>query len=65
MQNTTVITKFMGFLLTLINQTEVSPENISDLGSADIFNLVCLLLGEQGVTLVMSNKQSEAGMECM
>lgn len=49
----------------LINWTEVSPESISGLGSADIFNLECLLLGEQGVTLVMSNKQREAGMECM
>lgn len=49
----------------LINGTEASPESSSDLDPADIFNLECLLLGEQGVTPVMSNEQSEPGMECM
>jgi len=31
----------------LISRTEVSPESTSDLGSADIFNLECLLLGNK------------------
>lgn len=49
----------------LINWTKISPESISDLDPADIFNSECLLLWEQGITLVMNNEQIEAGMKCM
>lgn len=63
MQNTTVITKFVGFEFMLITGAEASPESSSDLDPADIFNLECLLLGEQGVTPLMSNEPSEPGMK--
>jgi len=48
----------------LINWMKVSPESISDLDPADIFNSECLLQGEKGITLVMDNEQNEASMKC-
>lgn len=49
----------------VINGMKISPESISDLDAAGIFNLECLLLGEREITLVVNNEQSESTIKCM
>lgn len=49
----------------LINWTKILPGSISDLDHAEVFNLECLLLGAEGITVVMNHEQSKADMKCI